>query len=583
MNIREVRAKYPQYSDLSDEQLGKALHAKFYADMPFDEFSAKVGLTPAQPEPEGPGMLAQLGRQIGLTARAPVNAALSIPAALGDVVTGGRSTPAVNKLLNAVFPEPANGMERVAQDVAGAMAGGAGLAQATKTGATMMPQVLAAAGGAGGAGAAREADVGPVGQLVAAITGGVLAPSAATTALEGGKAALRGAKGMVEPFTEQGRRTIAARTMQANATDPRAAAANIQNASEYVPGQAPMTAELAQDSGLSSLQKAMRNRAPAEFADRAAQQDAARQAYLDKVFGQSVPAMEAERAATTAPMREAAFEAAGKQKINTTPAVKMADSILKSGAGKRQEVEKAMAWVKSRLDGETDAQRLDAVRQDINDIIAGKMVNTEQASLQLAGKELAAVRGRIVDAINQKAPLYKEYLKEYGEQSKPISQQVLGQDIRAKATNPTTERLSTAQMARQVTGRADEIGDTMSGHQGDALYRLLQDMRRSAAPDAAMRTPGSGTLQNLIGSNMLSRAGITPGPIGRMASGLMGKVYAPLEDQTQGLLMRGLMDPKEGQALLMQQIAKDPKLAEELLRRLLVTPGAGLLGGAVAQ
>ena len=548
------------------------------------QIMAKLGQpAPQQAAPEGPGMLSQLGRQIGLTARAPVNAALSIPAALGDVVTGGRSTPAVNKLLNSVFPEPANAVERFSQDVAGGMSGGAGVAKLTKTMPEILTQVLAAGGGAAGAGGARELGAGPVGQLLAAVAGGVVAPSAATAGLEGTKAALRGAKGMVEPFTEQGRRTIAARTMQANATDPRAAAANIQGAPEYVPGQAPMTAELAQDSGLSSLQKTMRNRAPAEFADRAAQQDAARQGYLDKVFGQSVPGMEAERAATTAPMREAAFEAAGKKKIDTGSAVKVADSILKSGAGKRQEVEKAMAWVKGRLEGETNAQRLDAVRQDINDIIAGKMINTEQASLQLAGKELAAVRGRIVDAINAKAPLYKEYLKEYGEQSRPISQQVLGQDIRAKATNNTTERLSTAKFANQVSGRADEIGDTMSGQQSDALYRLMQDMRRSAAPEAAMRTPGSDTAQNLVGSNMLSRAGITPGPIGRMASGLMGKVYAPLEDQTQGMLMRGLMDPKEGQALLMQQIAKDPKLAEELLRRLLVTPGAGLLGGAVAQ
>src|SRR3990167_957723 len=45
MNIQEIRAKYPQYGDLSDDQLGKALHAKFYADMPFDDFAQKVGLS----------------------------------------------------------------------------------------------------------------------------------------------------------------------------------------------------------------------------------------------------------------------------------------------------------------------------------------------------------------------------------------------------------------------------------------------------------------------------------------------------------------------------------------------------------
>lgn len=583
MNIQEIRQKYPQYSDLSDDQLGKALHSKFYADMPYDEFAAKAGLG-AAPKQEQRGVLAELGRQVGLTARAPVNAALAIPAAIGDVVTGGRSTPAVATVLDAVFPKPETGMERIAQDVAGGMAAGGGLAAATKTMPTIMQQVLAAGGGAAGAGGAREAGVGPVGQFVSALIGGVAAPSVMTAASEGGKAALRGAKGLVEPFTEQGRKTIAARVMQANSDDPAQAAVNIRNAPEYVPGQQPTTAELAGDSKLSALQKNLRNRNPADFADRAAAQDAARQSYLDKVFGGNVRQMEMERAADTAPMREAAFEAAGKKKIDTSPAVKMADSILKSGAGKRQEVEKAMEWVKSRLDGETNAQRLDAVRQDINDIIAGKMDrDPEKASLRLASRELASVRGRIVDAINAKAPLYKEYLKEYGERSIPISQQALGQDIRGAATNNMTERLSTPKFANLMVGRADEIGETMGARQSDAMYRVMQDMRRAAGPDAAMRTPGSDTLQNLVGSNALNRVGVVPGPFGKMASGLLGKVYGPLEEQTQGLLLKGMLEPQVGMELLSAQIAKNPQLAEELLRRLLVTPGAGLLGGAVAQ
>lgn len=45
MNIQEIREKYPQYNDLSDTQLATALHQKFYADIPFDDFSDKIGLT----------------------------------------------------------------------------------------------------------------------------------------------------------------------------------------------------------------------------------------------------------------------------------------------------------------------------------------------------------------------------------------------------------------------------------------------------------------------------------------------------------------------------------------------------------
>src|SRR5690242_19112951 len=46
--IAEVRQKYPQYNDLSDDQFADALHKKFYSDMPADQFRAKIGL--AQPQ-----------------------------------------------------------------------------------------------------------------------------------------------------------------------------------------------------------------------------------------------------------------------------------------------------------------------------------------------------------------------------------------------------------------------------------------------------------------------------------------------------------------------------------------------------
>lgn len=43
--IAEIRQKYPQYNDLSDDQLAGALHKKYYSDMPEEEFKAKIGMT----------------------------------------------------------------------------------------------------------------------------------------------------------------------------------------------------------------------------------------------------------------------------------------------------------------------------------------------------------------------------------------------------------------------------------------------------------------------------------------------------------------------------------------------------------
>ena len=44
--IQDVRSQYPQYNDLTDQQLGDALHKKFYSDIPINEFYAKVGIKP---------------------------------------------------------------------------------------------------------------------------------------------------------------------------------------------------------------------------------------------------------------------------------------------------------------------------------------------------------------------------------------------------------------------------------------------------------------------------------------------------------------------------------------------------------
>lgn len=54
MDISEVRKQYPQYSDMTDEQLARSLHGKFYSDMPYDQFTAKIGMQPAQPKKEQP-------------------------------------------------------------------------------------------------------------------------------------------------------------------------------------------------------------------------------------------------------------------------------------------------------------------------------------------------------------------------------------------------------------------------------------------------------------------------------------------------------------------------------------------------
>lgn len=48
-SIAEIRQQYPQYSDLSDLQLARALHAKHYSDMEFGTFQRKIGMFDEKP------------------------------------------------------------------------------------------------------------------------------------------------------------------------------------------------------------------------------------------------------------------------------------------------------------------------------------------------------------------------------------------------------------------------------------------------------------------------------------------------------------------------------------------------------
>ena len=52
ITIAEIRKKYPEYEDLSDEQLVNGLHSKYYSDMPIEEFYGKVGFSKQTEEPK---------------------------------------------------------------------------------------------------------------------------------------------------------------------------------------------------------------------------------------------------------------------------------------------------------------------------------------------------------------------------------------------------------------------------------------------------------------------------------------------------------------------------------------------------
>lgn len=121
--LQEIRQQYPQYNDMTDQQLADRLYQKFYADMPRQQFDAKVGLQSqesgvsgvdeagmvmspkeigAVQPPPGPSALHSLavGAQgVGAGVKHAVMAPFDLVAGLQNAATAG-----VNKLFGTDIP-----------------------------------------------------------------------------------------------------------------------------------------------------------------------------------------------------------------------------------------------------------------------------------------------------------------------------------------------------------------------------------------------------------------------------------------------------------------------------------------------
>lgn len=85
--IAEIRQQYPEYQDLTDEQIAKGLHAKFYADMPYEQFASKVGLGANKPETSLVGSAIQAAGTAAGRAAANV---IGLPGSIGQMITNSR-------------------------------------------------------------------------------------------------------------------------------------------------------------------------------------------------------------------------------------------------------------------------------------------------------------------------------------------------------------------------------------------------------------------------------------------------------------------------------------------------------------
>lgn len=570
------------------------------------------------PEKEPRSLTDNLGRQVGLTARSAITGASALPAIGADALVGlinagiratnskipelpSSTIAALERLLtSAGLPEPENATERVVYDVNKGLAstastmGIAGAAQPTtaigqgvKQTLTAAPatQLQAAAGGSGAASVAREKGAGPGGQLAAGIAGSIAVPAAVGAV----NAVGRTAAGVVRPFTQAGREKIVGDTLATLSDDAAAAQSKLANAPQLVPNSAPTTAAAAKDYGLATTERAMRSGAAgSRFAEAASRNNEARTALLSGMSKdrQAVEAAEAARDAATKPLRDAAF--ANAKQANTQPVVDRIDTLLKGGAGKQEPVEKALNWLKTRLQGETNPERLYAVRKDIGLAMDGRLAGDQQG-FRLAREQLLQARDALDQAIETAAPGFRNYLTEYRAQSIPINQMETLQDVGKRVVNAGTDQagnqlLSQSKWFRVVTQNRDDLRKTLSPAQMKNLEAIAKDLDRDAFVANANRPAGSNTFQNLSTANIVGS--LLGGNVGGMPAWLqtatrpLAWIYKVPDQRIDELMVDAMLDPALAGSLMHKAT---PKNLATVGRELLIKARAMGIAGVESQ
>ena len=556
------------------------------------------------------GSAKDLGRQIGLTGRAALTGALSLPTIGADALTGlinilaGRqvmqptSQALQNLMTQAGVPTPKTAQERIVQDVTSAgfgVAGPASLAKYLPKPAqefftkSLETQGAAAAGGALASGAARESDVGPVGQALGALAGATTAGGAVGSA----PVLARTTREIVRPFTEAGREVITGNVLRNLASDAEQA---IKAGANYVPkigGYTPTTAQATRDIGLINAETAIKGLdvTGGRFATQALEANRAQMAILNRLAKDEdvLKAAYKKRDEVADPLRENAFA-----NSTVTPEMfqsgvaltvnKTIDDILSSPVGKRQTTISVMKDAKDDIARATTPAELYEIRKDLRIAAQGLLDKSDRggptAGAYKAAKEpLSQVIRAVDDAIEAGASGYKDYLAKYAASSRGIERLEAAQQFKGKvlSTTPDPSRINDyliSQPAFTRAIRAAEKETDLSTTQLAVLKRVAEDLDSGVLPRAT-KVAGSDTFKNMSTANVIG------GMIGKQMFGdvplALQKVSAPMnwlyngtDDAIRELLVNAMLDPKLAASLMKKATTTTVEpLSKELQRKAL--------------
>jgi len=288
------------------------------------------------------------------------------------------------------------------------------------------------------------------------------------------------------------------------------------------------------NAGIAGLERTVREMTPEAqnaFVAREAANQTMRADALRQITGTpaDIAAAEAQRDAATAAAKAAVFAPDNLKPTDPTPALQKIDTILASGQGQRTVVNKALTDIRAKLADpqtgalQTDPEQLYGIRQAINDMISPKAAGTASDGRQ-AARELMSVKDALDPVIEQGAPGFQKYIKDYSSQTAPINGMQYLQGLNLTDANGKVQlgRLNNAinALQKQQAMPGARLADGVTDQQLNQLLKLRSEFQNDSKQ--LLGTPiGSPTVAKLGTNALLANMGnpLVHGLVGSMAGG----------------------------------------------------------------
>lgn len=407
-------------------------------------------------------------------------------------------------------------------------------------------------------------------------------------------AGAKGAKALVEPFSEGGRQAIAGRTLQRFGVE--AGDVTGVTGAPTVTGSRQTLAEQIKRpeaaAGAARLQDSVRALDPqiaGRFAAQEVDNNASRVGALRGLTGEDGlrAFAQAERAGTSGPIYQDAFNVDIGARL--TPQLERQMKTLMRAPAIRDASQAARANAANAgsnvgpVNGSGSVEGLHNVKLALDDAIAAARGGNGSAAQEVKARGLEQSRTRLLSFIEQVSPEYATARTVHAQMSRPLNQMDTAAEILRRGTSATSDlagnpRLMPNQLAqalrdepaliKRATGRdvGRSLSDLLEPDQLAIVRGVAGETDRAAAVARAANGPGSATAQRMASQNVLRQLlGPTGLPESWAESTMLNTLLRPVQ-----FAYNGVAEPKIQQVLA--DLLLNPAKAQAAMRAAQTSP-----------